>query len=120
MTEKALRTDSPRAAMARARARQASLRLSRTSLLRTFLLLFGTLVALAFSSLFGQENFPARLLLAISFSIYLALLIEAILARGEKIFTLVTSLFFIMIMILPALIQCARGVFPFFSKSYPD
>lgn len=82
--------------------------------------LFITAGALAFSGAAGSENLAARVVLSGAMLIWVWILIDALGAQGERAYTLAASVFLIACLILPALIQCASGAFPFYRKSYPE
>lgn len=70
--------------------------------------------------LFGGGHFMARIMLSGALFFYLLTLFDSIFCRSERIFSLVTSLFFCSVLIIPALFHCASEHFPFYSRDYPD
>lgn len=74
---------------------------------------------LGISTAYGGDYAVARALLACSLFVYLNILASAVVGRGERTYALSATLFFVNLLVLPAMMQCSRGYFPFFSKSYP-
>lgn len=78
------------------------------------------LVGLYASYAYGGSYETARWLLAGALWANLIVLFYAVSAKGDRTFGLLYALFGITILTLPAMIQAARGYFPFYSKIYPE
>jgi hypothetical protein len=82
-----------------------------------FSVLAGCLAYMASNS-YGDQNALPRIILAISFSIFIAILLISIFSKELSILLFIFALYHLFFFLLPGMIHLSRNLFPFFEASF--
>mgnify|MGYP000170947131 CR=1 FL=1 len=92
--------------------------------MRNFLVVLATLLAgisaFGLSMIYGNHDVFARVILAAAFAVWFFVLWKTVLSDREHFIIICFALFNMFGIILPGLLQCADGHYPWFALSYPS